>query len=63
MNMNNNNNNATQQQVKPNPSSKPNEQGNISVQGHIKIYDPVSKEVFVDKRNAIHYENLSLIHI
>ena len=60
MNMNNNNNNATKQQVKPNPSSKPNEQGNISVQGHIKIYDPVSKEVFVDKRNAIHYENFSL---
>lgn len=42
------------------PVSKPNEQGNISIQGHIKIYDPQTKEVFVNKRNAIHYENFSL---
>lgn len=40
--------------------NKPNEQGSVSVQGHIKIYDPVSKEVFVNKRNAIHYENFSI---
>jgi hypothetical protein len=39
---------------------KPNEQGNVSVQGHIKIFDPISKEVFIDKRNAIHYENFSI---
>jgi len=39
---------------------KPDEQGSISIQGHIKIFDPVSKEVFIDKRNAIHYENFSL---
>jgi hypothetical protein len=39
---------------------KPDEQGAISIQGHIKIFDPVSKEVFIDKRNAIHYENFSL---
>ena len=32
----------------------------ISIQGHIKIYDPISKEVFVNKRNAIHYENFSI---
>ncbi len=32
----------------------------ILVQGHIKIYDPLSKEVYVNKRNAIHYENMSL---
>ena len=38
----------------------PNEHGNMRVQGHIKIFDPVSKEVFIDKRNAIHYENFSL---
>ncbi len=32
----------------------------ILVQGHIKIYDPLSKEVYVNKRNAIHYENMSI---
>lgn len=39
---------------------KPNEQGKIHVQGHIKIFDPESKQVYVDKRNAIHYENFSI---
>jgi len=39
---------------------KPNEQGTIGVQGHIKIFDPQTREVFIDKRNAIHYENFSL---
>jgi hypothetical protein len=32
----------------------------IAVQGHIKIYDPSNGEVFVQKRNAIHYENMSV---
>jgi hypothetical protein len=32
----------------------------IHIQGHIKIYDPVSQEVFINKRNAIHYENISI---
>lgn len=32
----------------------------VSIQGHIKIYDPISKEIFVNKRNAIHYENFSI---
>jgi hypothetical protein len=31
----------------------------ISVRGHIKIFDPQTKEIFVNKSNAIHYENLS----
>lgn len=45
----------------PTPApSKPNEAGTVSVQGHIKIYDPVTKEVFINKRNAIHYENFSI---
>lgn len=30
------------------------------LQGHIKIWDPSSGETIVDKRNAIHYENMSI---
>ena len=40
-------------------TSTPNEMSGIHVQGHIKIFDPESGEVFIDKRNAIHYENIS----
>ncbi len=32
----------------------------IHVEGHIKIYDPQSMEVYINKRNAIHYENISI---
>jgi hypothetical protein len=39
---------------------QPNEKSGIYVRGHIKIFDPVSKEVFIDKANAIHYENFSV---
>ena len=38
----------------------PKEKGLIHVEGHIKIFDPQTNEIFVNKRNAIHYENFSL---
>ena len=50
---------TTQQPTQEQPVRQPDETGGIYVQGHIKIYDPKTQEVFVNKRNAIHYENIS----
>jgi hypothetical protein len=34
--------------------------GSVMVEGFLKIHDPKSGEVFVNKHNAIHYENMSI---
>jgi len=54
------NNNIDETIVKQELEEKrPNENGQVAISGHIKIFDPNSGEVIVDKRNAIHYENIS----
>lgn len=32
----------------------------VHIEGHIKIFDPLSGDVYINKRNAIHYENMSI---
>lgn len=32
----------------------------MAVQGHIKIFDPNSGEILIDKNNSINYENMSI---
>ena len=32
----------------------------LNIEGHIKIWNPDTNEIFINKRNAIHYENMSV---
>lgn len=32
----------------------------VLIHGYLKAYDPLSSEVYIDQRNAIHYENFSV---
>jgi hypothetical protein len=58
--INNDNTDKTmEEKTQDNIERKPDETGGVHLQGHIKIFDPESGEVFIDKRNAIHYENIS----
>ena len=38
---------------------RPDVTAGVYVRGHIRIHDPATGEVFIDKPNAIHYENMS----
>jgi len=51
--------NTTEQENMQEQIKQPDENSGILIQGHLKIFDPNNEEVFVDKRNAIHYENFS----
>jgi hypothetical protein len=53
-------NNMPENQEQTSQQARPNETGGFHFEGHIKIFDPQSGEVFIDKRNAIHYENMSV---
>jgi hypothetical protein len=52
--------NLAQSQQEPQVEATPDETGGIYLRGHIKIFNPETGEVFIDKPNAIHYENFSL---
>lgn len=42
--------NKEKQQVTLQPEKKPDEKGGVYLQGHIKIFDPETKEIYVNGR-------------
>ena len=50
----------TKQTESKEENKKPQDNTGVMMTGHIKIFDPETGEVIVDKRNAIHYENMSI---
>lgn len=58
--MDNENLDKNMENTMPQPQKKPDETQGFHLEGHIKIFDPETNEIFIDKRNAIHYENISV---
>ena len=52
-------NKQIQEEQKEMENKQPDENSGVMIEGHIKIFDPNTEEEFVNKRNAIHYENFS----
>jgi len=51
--------NLEENAVENTQKQQPDENSGVYLRGHIKIFDPESGEVYIDKSNAIHYENFS----
>ena len=42
-------------------NNKPNDTGNVHMEGHVLITDKKTGEVLVDKKNAIHFGNMAYV--